>query len=383
MKRLLIVVNVDWFFISHRLPVAIAALNAGFETHIATTLTSPDRRIQLVDLGLHVHELKFDRSASSLIRLCQSFFAFLTIYLNVKPDILHLVTLQPVLIGGMVSRLLSAKSVLFAISGLGTVFSGTNLKSKLLRWLTLSFYKVAFGVSNKIVVFQNQSDLNLLQHSLHLSYSDLRVFKGSGVDVSIYSPPKDFPPPTPTILMASRLLVPKGVLDFVEASKIVSSFYPNARFLLAGSTDPSNPSSLTQDQLDEIISLPTIQYLGQRHDLHSVMKQCSIFVLPSYYPEGLPRVICEAMSCGLPVITTSTPGCKDAVQHKSTGLLVPPKDHVSLSQAILHLLSTPSTLLAMSKQARAYAIAHYDINLICQQHLEAYRQLLDKSRPPS
>ena len=319
--------------------------------------------------------MSIDRSFSSPLSLVRLFLDLLSICLSERPNLVHLVTIQPLIVGGIVARILSIKAVVFAISGLGSVFSGHSLISSVRRFFVLFLYKLSFGVPNKFIIFQNSSDYELLSRHINIADCQYSILNGSGVDTQLFSPcPQS--DSSINILMASRLLVSKGVWEYVDACKVLSLRFPSVKFFLAGSPDPSNPSSLSERDLSVISSIPSLNFLGQCTDIFSVMQKCSIFVLPSYYPEGMPKVICEALSCGLPVITTDTPGCRDAIIPNVTGLLVPTRDVDSLVNSILYLIADRSRLTKMSINARNFAIDNFDVSKIVSRHLEIYDSLL-------
>lgn len=371
--RIMFVVNIDWFFVSHRLPLALAAMRAGHEVHLATTITLP--KGQLESYGFTVHDLVIDRSGFGVWDTLKLFCSFLRLFWRVKPDIAHLVTIKPVLVGGLASRVSPVRGVVFAISGLGHVFIADGLMGRIRRKLVSFWYRLALGKSNKRVIFQNPDDCALIQNAARLPSSCIVTIPGSGVDLSEYAF-RPAPSGRTTILMVARLLKTKGVIEFVESARLVVKRHPNVCFLLAGSPDHDNPSSVDDALLEKWKEEGIVSLLGHRSDVSDLMREANIVVLPSYYGEGLPKVLIEAAACGRAVVTTDMPGCRDAIEVGVTGVLVPPKDSEALASALLRLLENPKLYIEMGYAARKRAEAIFDINSVVHTHIKAYEDLI-------
>jgi glycosyltransferase involved in cell wall biosynthesis len=374
--RLLIVVNVDWFFISHRLPIALAALRAGYEVHIATTLTYG--RSKLESYGFVVHSIGINRSSSRVSDLVRLFLKLLGVFREVRPALLHLVTIKPVLIGGLAARFSSVGGVVYAVSGLGHVFIANSVLANLRRALIGRMYRLAFSFPNKRVIFQNSDDQRTLSSYVRLRRADISLLPGSGVDLKSFSL-APLPKGTPVVLMATRLLRTKGVQEFVAAAQQLRLQGLKVRFLLAGEPDSDNPASVTTEELCPWIERGTVEILGKRSDIANLMAQAHIVVLPSYYREGLPKVLIEAAACGRAVITTDMPGCRDAIIPGETGLLVPARDSNALANAIKSLVENRALCEAMGRAGRVRAEREFGIEKIVDAHLKIYRQLLDNN----
>ncbi|QNJ16024.1 putative alpha-galactosyltransferase [Synechococcus sp. A18-40] len=374
MKKLLFVVNVDWFFDSHRLPIALKAIEDGFDVYLATTVTN----LQLLDKfsqhGINVFPLFVDRGAKNMISIPFLLFDLFRIFKLLNPDIVHLVTLQPVIFGGIIARFLRIKSVVYAISGLGHFFLTNSMYTQARRYLILALYKIALANPTKKVIFQNNRDRDILIRNCGLQLSDSCVLPGSGVDLSIFSF-QPLPIGIPTVLMACRLLKSKGVHDFVEAASILKRDNYEIRFVLVGQPDVSNPSSVTEAELTKWNDDGNVEILGFRSDLPYLMSLSHIVVLPSYYPEGLPKVLCEAAACGRPVITTVEPGCIDAIQEGKTGLAVPSRSPLLLAEAILQLAYNKDLLYEMSCSSRRFAEEKFCVDHIARSHISIYNKL--------
>lgn len=372
-KRLLFVVNVDWFFMSHRLPIAVEAMRHGYEVHIATGVTG--RQMELAALGLTVHEVPLARSGASLTAEWRTFRRILSVMRAVQPDVVHLVTVKPVVLGGIAARLTRMPAVICAVSGLGFVFTARGLKARLLRWGVVALYRAAVGHPNMRVIFQNDDDRRVLQGVTRLRDSQTVTMRGSGVDLDIFRA-EPFPPEPIVVVFAARLLRDKGIEEFVEAARILRARGVTATFRLAGAPDPGNRASVSHREVEDWASSGAVEYLGHQADMARVLADAHVVVLPSYR-EGLPKVLVEAAACGRPVVTTDVPGCRDAIIPEVTGLLVPPRDALALAEAISRLIADPVLRRQMGQAGRRLAERDFAIESIVERHLALYRQVLD------
>ena len=372
MKKILFIVNVDWFFVSHRLDIAKEAISQGFEVHIATSIT--DKSDLLIQSGLVVHNLNLDRGRSYYSFLTE-FWDFFSTIKAINPSIVHLVTIKPIILGGIAARLAGVPAIVSAVSGLGIVFSSNRLKFKVLRRFLYPFYRLAFLHKNQKIIFQNDNDLKILSRLGLASSKKSTVINGSGVDLNVF---EYLPEPNgvPVISLAARLLIDKGVEVFVEASKLIKERKINAHFWLIGKPDLGNINSVSEKKLKEWESKGLIEWLGYREDIPHLFSKSNIVTLPSYYGEGLPKVLLEAAACGRPIITTDHPGCRDAIDSGKTGLLIPPKDPISLADAICILLDESSQRIKMGANGRKRAEEKFDVNKVVAEHILIYKNLL-------
>lgn len=368
---LLIVVNDPAFFVSHRLPIAVAAQENGYEVHVAT---SPGSSVSIIlDHGFKYHELRITRSGKNIFSELVGFFSIWNLCCRLKPDILHLVTIKPVLYGGIAARIAPVKGVLAAISGLGFVFTAEGRKAGFLRTVIASMYRIALGKKNLKVVCQNPDDQRALTAIRAIDSDKSLIIRGSGVDLTQYIPyPEE--DGVPVVTMAARLLKDKGVVEYIDAVSILKARGVKARFQLVGDVDNGNPTTITSAQLSAWAKEGLVSCLGYKADMASVFRSSHIVVLPSYR-EGLPRVLVEAAACGRAVITTDVPGCRDAIQENVTGLLVPVKNSHALADAIEKLVNDSEMRKSMGAKGRALAEATFAIDGIVSQHLDIYRSL--------
>ena len=370
--RLLFVVNAPEFFVSHRLPLALAAREVGFDVHVAT---GPGDAGQITNLGFAHHTFPLSRSGKNPLAELRTFCALFRLMRRLKPDLVHLVTIKPVLYGGVTARLVRVPAVVAAISGLGTVFVGASGKARRVRKAVEALYRLALGHHNIRVIFQNRDDRAMLVALGAVREAETVLIRGSGVDLSA-CPVVSEAPGTPVVSFAARLLNDKGVREFVEAARILRARGIIARFWLIGAADPDNPSSVSELDLANWRREAVVDVLGYRTDIPLLFSQSHIVVLPSYYGEGLPKVLIEAAASGRAVVTTDHPGCRDAIEPDQSGLLVPVRDPHALANSIQRLLEAPDLRRRMGKAGRALAEREFAIEHVVETHLAVYRELL-------
>lgn len=373
--KLLFVVNIPEFFLSHRLPLALAARAAGHEVGIATGLGAAAARI--AELGFTHHSLPLNRSGMNPFAEIRILWSLYFLLRRERPSVVHLVTIKPVLYGGLMARLAGVPGILAAISGLGTVFIGQSRKAVLVRRVVEGLYRHALGQASTRVIFQNTDDRDIFVRLGIIAPEKTILIRGSGVDLADY-PLVPEPEGRPVITLAARLLKDKGVREFVDAIRLLRARGVDARFWLAGNTDLNNPSSLTDDEVDAWQREGLVEALGYRTDIAALFAQSNLVVLPSYR-EGLPKVLVEAAACGRAVVTTDVPGCRDAINPGHTGLLVPVCDAAALADAIQALLEDPERRRGMGEKARQFADENFRIEAVVEQHLAAYAVLADEA----
>lgn len=372
-QTLLFIVNSPEFFISHRLALALAARDEGFTVHVAT---GPGRaREQIEAQGLVHHEIPLSRSGRNPFTELCSLWAIFRLMRSINPRLVHLVTIKPVLYGGLVARIARVPAVVVAISGLGSVFVSHNRSGVWLRNVIKRIYRLALGHPNIKVIFQNPDDRSVLVNSGAIRTDQTEMIRGSGVALSEYHVHPE-PEDAPVVIFAARLLKDKGVVEFVTAARILSARNVHAKFWLAGSPDPDNPTSVTEEQIAEWRLQDAVEPLGFRSDIADLFARSNVVVLPSYYGEGLPKVLIEAAACGRPVVTTDHPGCRDAIEAGRTGLLVPVRDATALANAIQSLIEDPVGRKKMGAAGRALAEKEFAIEKVVGAHLRIYRDLL-------
>jgi len=371
MKKLLFIVNVDKFFISHRLPIAVEAIKQGYEVHIATKITGQLNFLEMN--GMIVHPLNIHRSG--IISIASEFLKILFLLYRITPEVVHLVTIKPVIFGGIATRLLGSSSVVSAISGLGFVFIDNRFIGKIRKKIVLYLYRIALNHKNQKIIFQNSDDKNVLVSLARVSHEKTVLIPGSGVNLFKY---KTSPPPErdfPVVMFASRFLIDKGIREFVHAAELINSVEHCADFALVGGIDLFNPASIQQDELDEWKRKGNVEIWEYSSNMEKTLLNATIVTLPSYR-EGYPKILIEAAACGRAIVTTNVPGCRDAIESNVTGLLVPVKDAVLLAESISILLDNKNKCEKMGINGRKRAEELFDIRMIVDSHIKIYSDLL-------
>lgn len=375
MPVLLFVVNDLGYFISHRLALAQSARAVGLEVHIATATGAAENIARLQAAGLHFHPLPLSRSGTGLIEQVIAFIAIYRLYQRIRPDIVHMVTIKPVLYGGIAARLTRIKAMVAAVPGLGYVFIAQGFGASLRRGLITWVYRIALRHPNLRVIFQNPDDLKRFVRASIIAARNARLIRGSGVDMGRFRCHTQRQG-VPIIMFASRMLWDKGVGEFVAAAKSLNSRGVRARWLLVGDGDPANPKSVPVAQLHAWQVSGVVHWLGHCSDMPAMFNQSHIVCLPSYYGEGVPKVLIEAAACGRPIVTTDMPGCREIVHHGWNGILVPPRDVESLAEALDYLIRDPSLRRTMGRRGRQLAETQFAIEQVVGETLAVYGELL-------
>ncbi|CAB3830766.1 MULTISPECIES: glycosyltransferase family 4 protein [Achromobacter] len=371
-RRLMFVVNNPAFFMSHRVPVALAAQQAGYDVHVATMDGPAVAEIEA--LGMTHHAIPMTRSGKHPLQELNTLRALVRLFRRVRPDVVHLVTIKPVLYGGIAARLARVPGMVAAISGLGFVFLSNSLKMRLVRAVVARLYRVALGHPNSRVIFQNANDRDLLKSLGAVRDEQVVMIRGAGVDLDAYRATPEPPSPPVVVTMVARLLRDKGVREFVEAASILRKRGLPVTMQLVGGVDAGNPTSATQQEVDAWQRDGAVEALGERSDIASLYAACHIAVLPSYR-EGLPKSLIEAAASGRAVVTTDVPGCRDAIEPGKTGLLVPVRDAPALADAIARLVEDAALRQSMGEAGRKLAESEFDIRRVARVHVELYEAL--------
>lgn len=365
---LLMAVNTPEFFLSHRLPLAIAARDSGFDVHIATGF---GRGVDiLLDHGFAHHLVPLSRSSLNPLVELRTIWSLSRLIWRLKPNVLHLVTIKPVLYGSLIGRFLGLPPTVAAVSGLGTIFTAGSDGAFFLRRFVEALYRVALRRGNMHVIFQNEDDMRQLIDISAVTRQNSSLIKGSGVCLSDY-PYIAEPDGSLVVTLASRLIVDKGVREFLLAADVLRSRGVEATFLVAGTVDPGNRTSMTEQEILAWKRAGTVEFLGHVDDVAALFSRSNIVVLPSYR-EGLPKVLVEAAACGRAVVTTDVPGCRDAILPGQTGLLVPARDPIALADAIQMLLYDREYRMKLGASGRILAESEYGIDRVVDAHLKIY-----------
>ncbi len=372
--KLLFLVTEDWYFCSHRLPVARAARRAGFEVVVATRVNRHGELIR--NEGFSVCDLRLCRGSLNPWRELKSLREIIGVYLREKPSIVHHVALKPVLYGSIAAYFAKPGVVVNALAGLGSAFASKSMLSACLRLGIKAALKRLLVGSGRCVVVQHDADQDFLR-SLRVPDASVTVIPGSGVDMHTFQPSQ---PPEGEIVvtMVSRMLWHKGVGEFVGAARLLRTWGLNVRFWLVGDPDPENPASISNRQIDAWKSEDIVTLMGERPDVPAVWAASHIAVLPSFYREGVPKSLIEAAACARPIVATNGPGCRDVVVHGKTGYLVPERDVSTLAATIRRLVEDRDLCLRLGRAAREHVEQRFSAERVAGQTMQVYASMLAK-----
>ncbi|MGY6213110.1 glycosyltransferase family 4 protein [Cytobacillus firmus] len=311
-------------------------------------------------LGVKFIEIPFSKDNTSILGDIKYYKQLKNVIIEQKPDLVFSYTIKPVVYGSLAARMAGVKKIYPMVTGLGRVYASNGIKAKVLRMITGLLYKQAFKGCNK-VIFQNSDDLKQFVQLGYLPKEKATRIDGSGVNMSRFN--ANELPKEPVFLMIARIIKEKGVFEFAEAARMVKKDYPEARFVLLGGFD-SSIGAIKPEEIEPYITDNTLEFPGEAKDVVPYLEKSSVFVLPTYYREGLPRTILEAMAMARPIITTDWPGCRDAVIDGVNGFLVQPKDVNDLSKRITHIIENPEKAYEMSRNSYRLCKEKYDVNIV-------------------
>ena len=377
-QRLLFLLNEALFFTTHRLPVAVAAKQQGYEVHVAAPFEEGPVSI-IREHGFHYHDLPLRRGGRSLLGEARLLAACFRLIRAVRPDLVHHVAMKPVIYGGVASRMLGVPAAVHAITGLGFLFIREDASARLIRRLIMPLYRYALGHPRSRAIFQNPDDLRLFIEQGLVAEPITRMIKGCGVDMTLFRPaaPADG---APVVMFPARILGDKGVNEFVAAARILRDEGLAARFVLVGRTDPANPTDVGEATIRGWEADKLVEWWGYRTDMPQILPQAAIICMPSYR-EGLPRGLIEAAACGLPIVTADVPGCREVVEHEVSGLLVPVRDGPATADALRRLLTDPELRRRMAGAARDKAVAEFSVEQFVADTLTVYREVIPAGTP--
>ncbi len=343
-------------------------------------LISPqgDYGARLREEGFRWEPLAMDRRSLNPFSEILVLMRLALLYRRERPDAVHHFTLKCVIYGSIASVFARIPARINAVAGMGYVFSSSALKARLLRPLVRGLMRLSLCNSRSRLILQNSDDLQAFTLANIVHASRIHLIKSSGVDTDRFTPVligaiSDQPT---RVLLAARLLRDKGIDEFVESARNLRGIGLPIRFILAGAPDHGNPDSISQIEIDAYSAEGFVELLGHVEDMRKQLANTDIMVLPSYYGEGVPRSLIEAAACGLPIVTTDSPGCREVVTHGVNGLLIPPRNSEALSEAVKRLHEDPQLRRKLGLAARHRAVTVFDQRIVIQKTLEVYGELL-------
>lgn len=369
--RLLMVVNDAAFLRSHRWPLALAARDAGWQVEVAS---APGESLEWIrSQGMPAHAIPFSRKGVNPVTETRCLLALWRLYARLRPELVHHITIKPILYGGLVARLLRLPAVVHAVTGLGYVFSRQGGWARAAQAALRCAYRLALGYRGAATIFQNPDDVREIWGPA--GHARAHIIPGAGVDPAEY-PYQEELPGTPLVILAARMLWSKGVGDFVEAARRCRATGLDCRFALVGDTDPGNPDAVPSENLSRWHAEGVIEWWGRRNDMPEVLHQAHLVVLPSTYREGIPKILIEAAASGRALIATNMPGCREIVRSESNGLLVPPRDAEALADAISRLVLNAEARRMMGREGHLLVSREFALDLVLQKTLSLYLSLL-------
>lgn len=374
--KLLYVVNIPRFFVSHRLPLALAARQSGYDAQVATSIQDSDSLARIQAQDLRIHPIPLSQHGTNPLAEMRALMALGRLYAQLRPDLIHHISIKPVLYGGLAARLTRQRAVIHAMSGLGYVFIGRDLRASFLRRATRPLFRAVTAGARRRMIFQNADDRQYFVGRGLVAPARTALIRGSGVDETVFKPQAEPRAAPPVVLFAGRLLWQKGIGAFVEVARRLRG---QARFQVVGYEEATSPLNVPAARLQAWADEGLIEWLGKRADMPDVYAQCNLVCLPSTYGEGVPKVLIEAAACGRACVTTDTPGCREIVRHGQNGLLTPPGDADALASAIDGLLGAPALRQRMGAQGRQIVLQDFTLRHVIEATLALYQELLEPS----
>lgn len=372
--KLVYLVTEDWYFVSHRLPMARAAARAGFEVHVATRVAKHREAIERE--GFILHPLHWQRGSLDPLHLIRIVRDVRKLYRSVRPALTHHVALAPTIVGSLAARHIPIPQ-LNALAGLGFAYTSGGLKARVIRPVFSILLRGLLRRPQATALVQNPDDRTALQ-KLGVPANKIVLVPGSGVDTDKLKPLPEPPEPI-TIAFVGRLLHDKGLATLIAAHRLLRERGNPLRLLIAGEADPANPASIPEASLKQWKTLGGVQFLGHVDDIRQVWQQSHIAVLPSRR-EGLPLSLLEAAACGRPLVATDVPGCREIARPDVSALLVPPDDPPALANALAQLASDAGTRRRLGEGARRLVENEYSSTRIGAEIVALYRRLIEEGR---
>ncbi len=373
-KKILLIANSYWYIYNFRRSLIKLLVKKGYEIKIVCPTNETKinflskNKIPILNWNLHRRSINPIRELGSIIQL-------ISIYKTEKPDLVHHFTIKACIYGTIAAKFSKTYLVINAITGLGHMFLGAERKHKLMRFIIKPIYKYIFTAKRSKVIFQNVDDQEKLLNMGFIKKTNTKIIRGSGVDINFFKPISDnpdiFDDPI-KILFPSRLIKEKGIIETIEACKILLEEGIRLKLIIAGEIDYGNRSCLSKDELQKIKDNKMITIKGFVSNMRSLYADSNIVLLPSWR-EGLSKTLIEASAMEKPIITTNVPGCRDVIEHGFNGLLVPPKDIEALYLAIKFMINNSNLARKFGKRCRDRVKNNFATKKINNETLRVYQ----------
>jgi glycosyltransferase involved in cell wall biosynthesis len=371
--------NTDWYLYNFRLSTARRLKAEGHEV----VMLSPPGEFgpRFAELGFRWVSLPImDRASLNPARELMTLRALARVLADECPDLLHNFTLKCAVYGSIAARMTQIPAIVNAVAGMGYVFTSNNTKARILRPVLKAMLRATLSRKRALLVLQNPDDARAFVDARLISQRRIRIIRSSGVDTVRFHPVWKKPPNDHgrlRVLMASRLLWEKGIQEFIDASSLLHNTGRDIEFLIAGTPDNGNPNSATAEQVRDWEKAGLVHWLGHVDDMPSLLNSVDVMALPSYYREGVPKCLIEGASCGLALITTDRPGCREVVSQDGVdGLRVKVRNAADLAAKITQLDDDRELLAQLGMSARQKALAIFDERRVIQRTIDVYEELL-------
>lgn len=383
--------HVDYSLYLFRLPIMLELKRQGWRVYAICPRGSISDKFK--EFGIEHVEYKIERKSLNPIKEIKVLLDLYNVLKSLNLDILHTFAYKPNIYGTIAGKLAKVPIIINLIEGLGSLYVEDNLKVRILRTIIENLSKITFRLPNKCIVI-NSDDMNYLISKRILPKEKGILIKSVGVDTEEFDPKKINPQRIEAlrkelmlgddqviVLMISRLLIHKGILEYFKSAEILKEKYGDkVEFLIAGDFDPGNPYNISKEILLSFIERKIIKFLSWRNDIKELLAISDIFVLPSYYREGIPRTLLEAASMKKPIITTNSVGCREVVEDGKNGFLVPVKDYNSLAKSIEILINDENKRKEFGEYSREKVIKEFDVRKVLKQYLDLYNSLLNERK---
>lgn len=360
-SRIVLLSNDSWSLIPFRGELLEEMVARGHEVFACAPDADDTIRKELNDMGVQYRKVKLNRVGLNPFSEIGTLINLSNVFREIKPHVLISYTIKPVLYGSLAAQFVGIQKIFSLITGLGYAFAEEGPRNRVVRYVAHNMYRIALGFNNK-VFFQNPDDLSMFtEKRLIKKIKQGVVINGSGVNIDRFQI-VDYPESVSFLLIA-RLLRPKGISEYIEAAKSLKKKYPELVFRIVG-RPVNSPVAYTEEDIHEWEEQEIVEYLGELSDVRPAIAGASVFVLPTYYREGTPRTLLEAMAMGRPLITTDTAGCRETVRQGKNGFLIPTKDSNALMEAMEFFVKQPDSIRQMGRVSRKMVVDKYDVEKV-------------------
>lgn len=374
------VISEDWYYWSHRRVLARELMEQGYQVILVTRVNSLREEIEAD--GVRLIDLSLSRASFNVLRDFKYVKTLYELYRRERPDLVYHVAFKPVLYGAIAARLARVPHRVNAIAGMGVLFSNHRISTRIVRWIVMRAFSVLFNRPECTLIVQNQSDFGRLQKRLRLLDQRICLIRGAGVDIRQFTPRSDEDAAAdssdgPVITHVSRLIRDKGIEELALASRELKRRGLRFRLQVVGEADMNHVRPISPAEIMAWQDEGLLEWKGHSDDIATIYQESDIAVLASY-SEGLPKSLLEACACGLPIVTTDNPGCREVVEHGRNGLIVPVRDHLALADALQKLIENPEMRRQMGEQSRERAVNEFSLELIVEQTMKVFGVNVEK-----